>query len=68
MKTTKQDKGARALIAAGHKEVKIKKNEHQGYRKFQVSYRPEYFFFLNKKGTLRTGKNINSSNSIGQIK
>ena len=60
-----QGKGARALIASGHKEIKSKSKK---YKIFEVSYRPGYLFFLGKKGAIRMGKNVSSSISIGQVK
>jgi len=65
MKEGLQDKGARVLIADGNKEVKSRSRK---YRTFERANRPGYFYFVGKKGALRTGKNASSSISIGRIK
>lgn len=61
---TKAERVVTALLARGGKEVASKSRK---YRQFTRTDKPEFFYFVGKKGALRTGRVASASISLEQI-
>lgn len=64
VKETKQDKDAQMMLNRGFEEIPSKSKK---YRAFKNPKR-DILYFIGKRGTIRAGKNVSSSYSIGNVR